>query len=352
MPARRRRNRPSILDIDRAPAFIGGIKTYGLVIHGGAGAILRGEMKAADESAYRSALGESLRAGHDVLERGGPSMDAVVAAIRVMEDCPLFNAGFGSVLNAEGDCEMDAAIMDGRTLAAGSVAALRHIRSPILLARAVLEKSPHVLLVGTGAEQFARDSGFELVSNGVFRTQRRIRELALAKRLEKDPDAARLLQSMQERMVPEPGDPDGQPPQKMGTVGCVALDTEGNLAAGTSTGGLTNKKFGRVGDSPIVGAGTFANNRTAAVSCTGHGEFFIRAVAAYDISARIEYAGLALEAAAEASLKKVAELGGDGGLIAIDRNGCVAMPFNTPGMYRGFRLSTGQSTVELYGAGK
>ena len=333
--------------MDRPSAFIEIIKTHGLAIHGGAGVILRKEMRPADERAYRSALADALQAGYDVLEQGGPSMDAVVAAIRVMEDCPLFNAGVGAVLNAEGDCEMDAAIMDGRTLAAGSVAALQHIRSPILLARAVLEKSPHVLLVGAGAEQFARELGLELVSNGIFKTERRVRELERARRLEKEAGGAGLVQSMQERMVPEPGDSDT--PQKLGTVGCVALDREGNLAAGTSTGGLTNKKFGRVGDSPIVGAGTFANNRTAAVSCTGHGEFFIRAVAAYDLSARIEYAGLPLEDAAASSLRKVAELGGDGGMIAIDRHGQVAMPFNTPGMYRGFRLSTGQSAVELYG---
>lgn len=329
-----------------------GIKTYGLVIHGGAGVILRGEMRPEDEHAYRSALGDTLRAGYEVLEHGGPSMDAVVASIRVMEDCPLFNAGRGSVLNAEGDCEMDAAIMDGSTLAAGAVAALRHVRSPILLARAVLEKSPHVLLVGAGAERFAQEVGFELVSNDVFRTERRVREWERARRLEGDRPGDGLVRSLQERMVPEPGDCDPPPSgQKFGTVGCVALDQEGNLAAGTSTGGLTNKKFGRVGDSPLVGAGTFADNRTAAISCTGHGEFFIRSVAAHDISAKIEYAGLALGDAAESALQKVAGLGGSGGLIAVDREGRVAMPFNTPGMYRGFQLSTGRPYVGLYGAG-
>jgi beta-aspartyl-peptidase (threonine type) len=266
-----------------------------------------------------------------------------------LENSPLFNAGFGAVLNADGECEMDAAIMEGSTLAAGSVAALRQIRSPISLARSVLEKSPHVFLVGAGAERFAQEGGFDLVANTEFRTKRRIRELERVRRLEEERGGGAGVSALQERMIPESDESAGSP-EKWGTVGCVALDRLGNLAAGTSTGGITNKKFGRVGDSPIIGAGTYANNETAAVSCTGHGEYFIRSVVAYDVSARMQYGGESLQRATEAALAKAKGMGGVGGMIAMDRQGHVAMPFNTPGMYRGFKLSDGSAAVELYGS--
>ena len=326
-------------------------KIYGLVIHGGAGVILRGEMTPENDRAYRAKLQEAVDAGYAVLDRGGSALDAVVTAIRVLEDSPLFNAGYGAVLNADGVCELDAAIMDGHTLAAGAVAGLQHIKNPILLARAVMEKSPHVMMIGEGAEKFAREAGFALVPNTDFQTDRRRKDLERAKALEKHDASDRSRQSFQERFFPEDPDPrdNFSKEHRWGTVGCAALDQAGNLAAGTSTGGLTNKKFGRVGDSPIIGAGTYANNATCAVSATGHGEYFVREVVGHDISAQMEYRGLPLAEAAAATLAKVGRLGGDGGLIALDRQGHVALPFNTPGMYRGFRLSDGRNLVELYG---
>jgi beta-aspartyl-peptidase (threonine type) len=317
--------------------------TYGLVIHGGAGVILRKELTPTLEARYRAKLTESLATGYDLLERGGTSLDAVVAAIKVMEDSPLFNAGHGAVMNAEGVCELDASIMDGRTLDAGAVAGLQHIRNPIALARDVLERTPHIMLIGDGAEAFARQLGYEFVPNTYFQTERRRRQLAQARKLEKRP----------------PGRPKTRPTRvtfatvddnKYGTVGCAALDRRGNLAAGTSTGGMTNKQYGRVGDSPIIGAGTYAKNATCALSATGHGEFFMRSVFAHNVSALMEYKGLSLADAAVEAVRQMEKLGGTGGLAAIDRQGNVAMPFNTPGMYRGCRVSGRAPSVAIFGA--
>jgi beta-aspartyl-peptidase (threonine type) len=323
---------------------------HGLAIHGGAGAILRANMTREVENAYRSKLKEALDSGYAILDRGGPALDAVIAAVSILEDSPLFNAGHGAVLNAEGFCEMDAAVMDGSTLAAGSVAGLQHIVNPIRLARTVMQRSPHVMLMGEGAEKFALKEGFKLVANAHFQTDRRRRELEVAQRLEETDPGEGAQQALQELIDPDTFvSSDAVREHKWGTVGCVALDKAGNLAAGTSTGGLTNKRFGRVGDSPIIGAGTYANNATCAVSCTGTGEYFIRAVAAHEISSQMEYGKRTLAESAEATLAKIVRLGGSGGLVAIDREGHVALPFSTPGMYRGFRLSTGQGWVDLYG---
>nr|WP_237702405.1 isoaspartyl peptidase/L-asparaginase [Opitutus terrae] len=296
--------------------------------------IRREELSAEREAEYRAKLTEARDAGYAVLERGGSALDAVVATITILEDSPLFNAGKGAVLNAEGRCELDASIMDGRTQAAGAVAGVHHIRNPILLARDVMEKSPHVMLTGDGAEVFARQLGYEMMPARYFETKLRRKQLE------------RVQAAERERKAPTSGAP---AERKHGTVGCAALDRHGNLAAGTSTGGMTNKKFGRVGDSPIVGAGTYASNTTCAVSATGWGEYFIRVGVARDIAAQMEYQGVSVDEAARATLAKVAKLGGDGGVIAIDGRGNVAMPFNTAGMYRAMRLSSGEARVEVFG---
>lgn len=323
---------------------------YGLVIHGGAAAILRHDFPPELQAEHEAKLSEALDAGYAVLERGGPATDAVVAAIRVLEDSPLYNAGKGAVLNASGVCELDASIMDGRTQSAGAVAGLQHIRNPITLARDVMQKSAHVMLAGEGAERFARELGYELVPNEYFQTPLRRQQLERAKEIEKAKGGHGAIRDANGRIsfvtVDDHLDPDRH---KWGTVGCAALDQHGDLAAGTSTGGMTNKKFGRVGDSPVIGAGTYANNRTCALSATGHGEYFIRAVVGHDVSARMEYQHLDLEKAAAATLEQVRELGGNGGVIAIDREGHVTMQFNTSGMFRGFRLSTGEKQVAMFG---
>lgn len=326
-------------------------KPFGLVVHGGAGVIVRDKLSPELEAQYRSELQRALDAGYAVLAAGGGALDAVVAAIKPLEDSPLFNAGKGAVLNADGRCELDASIMDGRTLAAGAVAGVSRIKNPITLARAVMEKSPHVMFTGAGAERFAEQiGGIDFVPNEYFQTERRREDLKRAQAKEKQERNRRAALGQPDDplfTMPAPGDsPDRE--RKWGTVGCAALDQRGNLAAGTSTGGMTNKKFGRVGDAPIIGAGTFAGNATCAVSATGHGEFFIRIGVARDIAAQMEYKGSSLAQAAAASLAKVAALGGDGGVVAIDQDGRVAMPFNTPGMYRGFRLSTGASTIAIF----
>ena len=301
---------------------------FGMVIHGGAGTIERSEMTPENEAAHRVGLEQSLKAGYAVLARGGSSLDAVEAAIRVLEDNPLFNAGKGAVFTHEGTNELDASIMDGRTLNAGAVADLQHIRNPISLARMVMEKSPHVMLVGDGAEAFAKKMGMPFVDQKYFYTDERWQS----------------LQKEKAKTSPAPmSDKD-----RHGTVGAVALDKAGNLVAGTSTGGTTNKQVGRVGDSPIIGAGTYADNRTCAVSCTGDGEYFIRSVVAHDISAMMEYKGMPVQAAAQAALDKAGRLGGTGGLIAIDKQGNFAMPFNTSGMYRGRVGEDGKVIVEIY----
>ncbi len=312
---------------------------FALVIHGGAGTILRENMTPELEKQYLEALDKALAAGYDTLEKGGSSLDAVVEAIKVMEDSPLFNAGKGSVFTHDGKNEMDASIMDGKSLMAGAVAEVRTVRNPITAARAVMEKSEHVLLVGIGAELFAKEKGCKMEDTTYFFDQKRWDQLQKIKDGEK---------TALDHGSTRPEDMELKD-KKFGTVGVCALDKYGNLAAGTSTGGMTNKKFGRVGDSPIIGAGTYANNKTCAISCTGHGEFFIRSVVAYDVSALMEYKSLSLqEAADEVVMKKLVERHGEGGLIGIDARGNVVMPFNTPGMYRGYRKSDGKKEILIY----
>ncbi len=315
---------------------------YVMAIHGGAGTILKENMTPEKEAAYKAALTEALQTGYQQLKSGKSSLDAVEATIHIMEESPLFNAGKGAVFTHDGKNELDAAIMDGKTLAAGAVAGITTVRHPISAARAVMEKSEHVMLVGPGAEKFAQEAGLEIVSPKFFYTQERWD--GLQKAIENDPAKSQL-------------DHDGKTSLKLGienidnkfgTVGAVALDNNGNLAAGTSTGGMTNKKYGRVGDAPIIGSGTYANNITAAISCTGWGEFYIRNVVAYGISALMEYKGLPVAEAAQTMLDKVAEMGGDGGLIALDKNGNVSLPFNTAGMYRGTVTEDGKIEIKIY----
>ncbi|MFZ1527961.1 MAG: isoaspartyl peptidase/L-asparaginase [Ferruginibacter sp.] len=307
---------------------------YVLVIHGGAGTILKENMTAGKEAAYKAALETALQAGYAKIKQGKTSLDAVEAAINILENSPLFNAGKGAVFTNEGKNELDAAIMDGKTLKAGSVAGVTIIKNPISAARAVMEKSEHVMMVGAGAEKFAKKAGLEIVPPKYFFTQVRWDSLQKAK---KDENKKTSFHT-----------PFKNHDEKFGTVGCVAIDSAGNLAAGTSTGGMTNKRFGRVGDAPIIGAGTYANNNTVAVSCTGWGEYFIRSVVAHDLSAMMEYKGLTVQQAGEAVIKKVEKLGGNGGLIALDKNRNMTMPFNTAGMYRGAITAEGKVEVYIY----
>src|SRR5438105_12903335 len=311
-------------------------KKIGLAIHGGAGTIERSNMTLEREREFRAGLERALTAGYEILKRGSSSLDATEAAVRTLEDDPHFNAGKGSVFTSAGTNEMDAAIMDGKTLAAGAVASLKHVKSPISLARLVMEKSGHVMMDSEGAETFAKEKGIELVDQKYFFTQDRWDALQKIKAAEKNHTSGggkAFLITDQDRH---------------GTVGAVALDQQGNLAAATSTGGTTNKRAGRIGDSPIIGGGTYANNATCAVSATGDGEYFIRATAAHDISALMEYRGMKLEEAAQIVLDKVAKLGGAGGVIAIDAKGNIALPFNTSGMYRGHVDLDGKFAVEIY----
>jgi beta-aspartyl-peptidase (threonine type) len=306
-----------------------------LAIHGGAGTIDRSKLTPALEREYRLALEQSLQAGYDILKKGGSSLDAVEASVRVLEDDPHFNAGKGAVFTSAGTNELDAAIMDGKTLRAGAVASLKHIKNPISLARLVMEKSPHVMMDCAGAETFAKQMGVELVDQKYFYTEERWQALQKMKAAEKAGSSAgkKFIISDQERH---------------GTVGAVALDRSGDIAAATSTGGTTNKKAGRIGDSPVIGAGTYANNATCAVSATGDGEFFIRAVVGHNVAALMEYRGMRLGDAAQKALDKVKQLGGEGGLIAIDRQGNIAQPFNTSGMYRGSVDEKGTFAVAIY----
>jgi beta-aspartyl-peptidase (threonine type) len=309
---------------------------FGLVIHGGAGTIERAKMTPEEERNYRAGLERVLTAGYNILKRGGSSLDATEAAVRVLEDDLHFNAGKGSVFTSAGTNEMDAAIMDGKTLAAGAVAALKHVKNPISLARLVMEKSGHVMMDGEGAEAFAKENGIELVDAKYFFTQERWDALQKMKAAEKH-RTGRVGKAF---VITDQ--------DRHGTVGAVALDKDGNLAAATSTGGTTNKRPGRVGDTPVIGAGTYADNATCAVSATGDGEYFIRATAARDVSALMDCRSMSLKDAAQAALDKVARLGGTGGLIAIDRQGNVALPFNTSGMYRGYVNPDGKFVVEIY----
>ncbi len=301
-----------------------------LAIHGGAGTITRAQMTPEREQQYREALRQALQEGYAVLQAGGSSLDAVVAAIRVLEDSPLFNAGRGAVLNRDGVAELDATIMDGRTLKAGAVAGVQTVKNPILLARRVMEATPHVLLIGRAAEAFAQEQGLEIVPNEYFIV----------------PERRLQLQRLREQgigIVPE------EASSTYGTVGAVALDRRGNLAAGTSTGGLMGKLPGRVGDSAIIGAGTYADNATCAVSATGQGEYFIRGVVAHEIATLMKYASLSVQQAASAAIYgTLAGLGGQGGVIALDRNGQLAVVFNTEGMYRGYVDEHGHITIQIY----
>lgn len=315
------------------------LQPFGFVIHGGAGTIERSRMTPEREKAYRDKLSEALLAGFGVLQKGGGCLDAVVASITLMEDSPLFNAGKGAVFTSAGTNELDASIMDGRTLKAGAVAGLRRVRNPILLARLVMEQSPHVMMSGEGAETFATQKGVELVDPRYFFTEERWQQLQRIKEAEKNPPPKK---SGLEKGVPPSGE------HKFGTVGAVCLDRAGNLGAGTSTGGMTNKRFGRVGDSPIIGAGTYADNETCAVSCTGDGEYFIRSAVAHDVTAMMRYGGRSVEQASAAALEKVGKLGGTGGLIALDRRGNFTTPFNTSGMYRGWIGADGRPHVGIY----
>lgn len=313
-------------------------ENFGIVLHGGAGTILKKNVSDSLENAYKSKLEEAIRAGYDILENGGDALDAVTATINILEDSPLFNSARGAVFTHEGRNELDASIMDGSNLNAGAVAGVRHIKNPINLARDVMDKSPHVMLYGPGAEEFARGLGYEMMDTTYFYTQEQYDVLQRVIQREKEKDSKKVS-------VTDPVLND----YKFGTVGCAALDKNGNLAAGTSTGGMTNKRWNRIGDSPIIGAGTYANNNTAAISATGWGEFFIRTSATHDISALMEYKGLSLkEATEEVIQKKIPDLGGDGGIIAIDKNGNIVMEFNTEGMFRASLNSKKELVIGLY----
>ncbi len=307
---------------------------FGIAIHGGAGTILRSSMTEEKEQQYTTALKAALHIGYAILEKGGSSVDAVESAIISLEDCLLFNAGKGAVFNNKGAHEMDASIMNGKDLSAGAVSLIKNVKNPVSLSRAVMEKSEHVFLCGEGAEEFAKKINLPFETDEYFDDAFRFEQWQQAK----EADGTFLDHNVQTQ-----GD------KKFGTVGAVALDINGNLAAGTSTGGMTNKKFGRVGDSPIIGAGTYANNNTCAISCTGHGELFIRSVVAYDISALMEYKSLSLkEACNEVVMKKLVAIGGEGGLIAIDKNGNIELPFNSEGMYRAMKSSNGKELIAIY----
>ncbi len=286
-------------------------------------------MTTALQQEYEKGLQDALEAGYAILEKGGSSLDAVEAAVVILEDCPLFNAGRGSVFNHIGGHEMDAAIMEGKNKAAGAVAGVKSIKNPVRLAKAVMQHSQHVMMAGNGAEDFAKTRHIEFADDAYFFNQNRYQQLQEA-----------LLEGVVQMDHTE---------KKFGTVGAVALDMDGNLAASTSTGGMTNKQFGRVGDSPIIGAGTYANNDTCAISCTGHGELFIRSVVAHDISCLMEYKGLSLQAASDVLVHdKLIKIGGEGGLIAIDKAGNIYLPFNSEGMYRGFKKSDGSGEIKIY----
>lgn len=308
-------------------------KNFGIVIHGGAGTILKENMTPEMDKAYRAVLAEAIEVGHAILKAGGTSQEAVEKTIHVMEDSPLFNAGKGAVLTAKGKASLDASFMDGKTLNAGAISGVSHIKNPISTAIAVMENSPHVMLSGEGADAFAQEQGMATVPNSYFITERRKNAL---ERVQKN-EQKQL--SFYDPFIKD---------SKFGTVGCVALDKKGNLAAGTSTGGMTNKKWDRIGDAPIIGAGTYANNNSCAVSATGWGEFFIRSVVAHDIAALVEYKGLSVREAARQVLQKVADLGGDGGVIVMDASGDVALEFNTAGMYRAHMNAKGQLDVKIY----
>jgi len=308
------------------------MKTFSIAIHGGAGTLIKGMMTPKLEASYKSALKFALDKGYSVLEKGGTAIDAVEVAVKLLEDSHLFNAGKGSVFTATETHEMDASIMDGKTLNAGAVTLISGIKNPVSLARDVMEKSEHVFLAGDGAMQFAKQLNYKLEDDSYFYDELRHQQWLEIK----DTDNFQLDHSVKQD-------------SKFGTVGAVACDKDGNIAAATSTGGMTNKKWGRVGDSPMIGTGNYANNKTCAVSCTGSGEFFIRSVVAYDVACLMEHKNMSLkDASNEVIYKRILEIGGDGGLIAVDTKGNIAMPFNTEGMYRAYKSSTGNEDISIY----
>ncbi len=298
-----------------------------IVIHGGAGSIRANEMSDDQEEAYRTALRTALQEGNEMLQNGGSALDAVQAAITTMESDTLFNAARGAVLTSEGTVELDASIMDGKTRNAGALTGVKTVKHPIRLARAIMEESPHVMFAQDGAEAFAKQQGLELVENDYF-----------------------IIESRRSGDATGAADPPASAPEdkKFGTVGAVALDADGNLAAGTSTGGISDKKFGRVGDSPIIGAGTYASNKSCAVSATGQGEYFIRGVAAHSVASRVRFGNLSLDEAAQATIDEIKELGGVGGVIVLDREGNMTMPFSTAGMFRAYVNTDGESAVQIF----
>ncbi|MFD1294485.1 isoaspartyl peptidase/L-asparaginase family protein [Lutibacter holmesii] len=313
--------------------------SFSIVIHGGAGGIKREYFTKEQEEAYSKKLEEALNAGYAVLEKGGISLDAVQAAINVMENSPLFNAGKGAVYNSDGNQEMDAAIMDGKTLNSGAIAGVNHIKNPILAARIVMDSSKHVLLSGKGAEIMAAKYGIEMVDSTYFFTEKRMNQLRKLQGKEKTQlDHTAFL--IKNELIDD---------HKFGTVGAVAMDKSGNIAAGTSTGGMTNKKYGRIGDVPLIGAGTYANNLTCGISATGTGEYFIRTVASHEVSSLIQYKGFSpKEALNEVLFNQIGPLGGEGGMILIDKNGDVYWDFNSTGMFRGYKKSNGETKVEMF----
>lgn len=308
------------------------MRDFSIAIHGGAGTILKADLTAELEAAYKTALDEAVTAGYAVLAKGGSALDAVTVAVSSLEDCILFNAGRGSVFTKNGTHEMDAAIMDGRTLDAGAVAGVSQVKNPVLLAKLIMEQSEHVMLSGEGALKFARQHQLQLEADDYFFSQFRYDQWQLVK----NSDTSALDHNIQTE-------------KKFGTVGAVACDASGNVAAATSTGGMTNKNYNRIGDTPVIGAGTYANNRTCAISCTGHGELFLRAVAAYDVSCLMEYKGMSLHQAMEkVTLDKLVQLQGEGGMIGVDANGNAAMVFNSEGMYRAMQHSKSHKQIAIY----
>ncbi|MCJ8294243.1 MAG: isoaspartyl peptidase/L-asparaginase [Colwellia sp.] len=316
-------------------------RPFAIAIHGGAGTIKKANFSAEREKAYRAKLAEAVEAGYAVLDKGGESLDAVIAAINILENSPFFNAGKGSVYTHNETHEMDASIMNGKNRQAGAVAGVKHIENPINLARLVMEESVHVMLSGDGAEEFATQQGVALVENTIFDTERRYKSLQRAKaKMKKAEDELKDYQAAHQTLATE---------YKVGTVGAVALDKMGNIAAGTSTGGMTNKRFGRIGDSPVIGAGTFAENESCAVSATGHGEYFIRYNVAADICARVKYQGKSIEQAGNEVIHDVLmPVGGTGGVIIIDTKGNISLPFNTRGMYRATKSNSSPTYVGIY----
>lgn len=313
-------------------------KKYVLVIHGGAGTILKSNMTAKQEDEYKAKLTEALKAGYAEIQKGNSSVDAVAASIMIMEDSPLFNAGKGAVFTAEGTNELDASIMYGKDKSAGAIAGVHTIKNPITAAIAVMQKSEHVMLSGVGAEEFAKEQKLDIVDPSYFWTKNRWEGLQKLKQKEKT-----TTKKVSQSTLPESYEID----QKFGTVGAVALDKSGNIAAGTSTGGMTNKKYGRIGDAPIIGSGTYANSQVG-ISATGWGEYFIRATAARTIAAKMEYQNKNIQTATQETIDEIGKMGGDGGVIALDKNGNIAMPFNTAGMYRGAITEDGEVMIEIY----